>query len=288
MSNISVFCFAASYTVALLLECSRLFFRSGIRGILLISFAFAGLLAQTLFVIARLSQESPQDSLDWYLLVAWILAAIYLYLLFYHPKVPLGIFLLPLILALIAFAEYLPQESGYPMGKSAWGMVHGFSLLLGTVIIFFGFIGGLIYLIQSNRLQRKRVPIRFRLPSLEWTEKITSRCIVMAAILLATGVLSGIALNARGGDVPWSDPVVWSSGLLLLWLAAAMVFNAIYRPSRQGRKVAYLTLVSAAFLLLVLAVTRLVPSAHPTRQMPVDNLPHTQLIDTPKPMEAAS
>ena len=288
MDNISVFCFAASYTVALLLECSRLFFRSGIRGILLIGFACAGLLAQTLFVIARLSQESAQNSLDWYLLVAWILAAIYLYLLFYHPKVPLGIFLLPLILALIAFAEYLPQESGYPMGKSAWGMVHGFSLLLGTVIIFFGFIGGLIYLIQSNRLQRKQVPVRFRLPSLEWTEKITSRCIVMAAILLATGVLSGIALNARGGDVPWSDPVVWSSGLLLLWLTAAMLFNAVYRPSRQGRKVAYLTLVSAVFLLLVLAVTRLVPSAHPTRQLPGANLSHTQSNDISESTGACS
>ncbi|MEC7500971.1 MAG: cytochrome c biogenesis protein CcsA [Planctomycetota bacterium] len=288
MDKISVFCFAASYTVALLLELSRLFFRSGIRGVLLIGFACAGFLAQTLFVVARLAQESAQDSLDWYLLVAWILAAIYLYLLFYHPKIPLGIFLLPLILALIAFAEYLPQESGYPMGKSAWGMVHGFSLLLGTVIIFFGFIGGLIYLIQSNRLQRKRVPVRFRLPSLEWTEKITSRCIVLAAILLATGVLSGIALNAQEGDVPWSDPVVWSSGLLLLWLTAAMLFNVVYRPSRQGRKVAYLTLVSAVFLLLVLAVTRLVPSAHPTRQLPSANLSHTQSTDISKSTRAYS
>ena len=283
MGNISVFCFAASYSVALLLELSRLFFRSGIRGVFLISFACAGLLAQTLFVIARLSQESPRDTLDWYLLVAWFLAAIYLYLLFYHPKVPLGIFLLPLILALIAFAEYLPRESGYPMGESAWGMVHGFSLLLGTVIIFFGFIGGLIYLIQSHRLRKKQVPIRFRLPSLEWTEKITARCIVLAAILLATGVLSGIALNARQGKVPWSDPVVWSSGLLLLWLAGAMLFNAIYRPSRQGRKVAYLTLVSAVFLLFVLAVTRLVPSAHPTRDLAPTNLSDLESTKTAGP-----
>ncbi len=278
MDNISVFCFAASYSVALLLELSRLFFRSGIRGVLLISFAFAGLLAQTLFVVARLSQESSGNTLDWYLLVAWVLAAIYLYLLFYHPRVPLGIFLLPLILALIALAEYLPQESGYPMGKSAWGMVHGFSLLLGTVVIFFGFIGGLVYLIQSRRLQNKQVTVRFRLPSLEWTEKITARCIVVAAILLATGVLSGIALNARGGEVPWSDPVVWSSGLLLLWLAAAMIFNAVYRPSRQGRKIAYLTLVSALFLLLVLAVTRFVPSAHPTRKISTNILFYSEEI----------
>ena len=61
--------------------------------------------------------------------------------------------------------------------------------------------------------------------------------------------------------------MVWSSGLLLLWLAAAMVFNVVYRPARQGRKVAYLTLASAGFLLLVLAVTRLAPTAPPSRNM---------------------
>jgi len=280
MENISVFCFSASYTVALLLELSRLFFRSGIRGALLIGFAFAGFVAQTLFVIARFSQESSRDMLDWYLLVAWVLAAIYLYLLFYHPKVPLGIFLLPLVLALIAAAEYLPQESGYPLGKSAWGMAHGFSLLLGTVIIFFGLVGGVIYLIQSHRLQQKQMPFtRFRLPSLEWTEKITARCIVLSTILLATGVLSGIALNAREGEVPWSDPVVWSSGLLLLWLSVAMLFNIVYRPARQGRKVAYLTLASAIFLLLVLAVTRFVPSAHPTREISTENILRSESIE---------
>ena len=81
--------------------------------------------------------------------------------------------------------------------------------------------------------------------------------------------------------MPWSDPVVWSSGLLLLWLAAAMLFNAVYRPARQGRKVAYLTLASAGFLLLVLAVTRLVPNEHPTRKTSADHLPHgPRLLET--------
>ena len=48
MSGISVTCFAASYLVAWLLELSRLFFRSGIRGAVMVGFASAGLLAHTL------------------------------------------------------------------------------------------------------------------------------------------------------------------------------------------------------------------------------------------------
>ena len=45
VSGISVTCFAASYAVAWALEASRLFFRSGVRGVVMIGFAVAGLLA---------------------------------------------------------------------------------------------------------------------------------------------------------------------------------------------------------------------------------------------------
>ncbi len=55
-----------------------------------------------------------------------------------------------------------------------------------------------------------------------------------------------------------------------------MVFNVVYRPARQGRKVAYLTLASAGFLLLVLAVTRLAPTAHPSRNMSAENMSYLQ------------
>ena len=266
MSNISVVCFAASYGVALALEISRLFFRSGIRGTLMIVFGAVGFLTQTIFLVSRFTESPSQGWLDWYLLTAWILAAVYLYLTFYHPKNPIGIFILPLVLGLIGVAYALPDKRGFSVDTSTWGFVHGLALLLGTTIILIGFVGGLMYLIQSERLKRKRVPLeKFRLPSLEWTEKITGRCIVISAILLGIGVLSGIALNAQKGKLPWTDPIVWSSGLLLLWLTLAMVFNMAYRPARQGRKVAYLTVASMIFLLLVLAITQLVPSEHPTR-----------------------
>ncbi len=44
IAGISVFCFAASYTVTLALEISRLWFRSGVRGAVMLGFAGAGLL----------------------------------------------------------------------------------------------------------------------------------------------------------------------------------------------------------------------------------------------------
>ena len=95
MSNISVVCFAASYAVALALEISRLFFRSGIRGALMIVFGALGFLAQTIFLVSRFTESPSQGWLDWYLLTAWILAAVYLYLTFYHPKNPIKMIVVP-------------------------------------------------------------------------------------------------------------------------------------------------------------------------------------------------
>ena len=232
----------------------------------MIIFAAAGFLAQTLFLVARLTEPNTSGWLDWYLLAAWILVAAYLYLTFYHPRNPIGIFILPIVLALIGAAYLLPDARGFTLGASSWGLVHGLALLLGTAVILIGFVSGLMYLIQSSRLKHKRFAgSRFRLPSLEWAETITSRCIVISVVLLGVGVFSGIAINAQSGKVPWTDPVVWGSGLLLLWLAVVMAFNMIYRPARGGRKIAYLTLASMVFLLLVLALTQLIPSEHPTR-----------------------
>jgi hypothetical protein len=81
--------------------------------------------------------------------------------------------------------------------------------------------------------------------------------------LLAIGLISGIAINwtnpaddtlSSGRIIAWSNPVIWSSGILFSWLLIVSVFNFCYQPSRQGRKVAYLVIASFLFLVLELAI----------------------------------
>ena len=50
VKHVQIFCFLASYTVALALELSRLWFRSGIRGIVMLGFVVAGWIAHTAFL----------------------------------------------------------------------------------------------------------------------------------------------------------------------------------------------------------------------------------------------
>jgi len=272
ISGISVFCFAASYTVALLLELTRMFFRSGVRGALMLGFAGAGFLAHTLFLGYRATRASGSplsSAFDWDLLGAWALVVVYLYLTWYHPKVSIGVFLLPLVLALLGLSQFADQQP-FPQSRAGqvWGTVHGIFLLLGVVTVSLGFVAGVMYLIQANRLKHKLPATQgLRLPSLEWLERVNSRAIVISALLIGVGFVSGIILNLvlheRSIDqLPWSDPIIWRTALMFAWLLVAVLFSAIYRPARGGRKVAYLTVASFAFLAISLGLGVLLPSEH--------------------------
>ncbi|MEX1223376.1 MAG: cytochrome c biogenesis protein CcsA, partial [Pirellulales bacterium] len=206
------------------------------------------------------------------------------------------LFLLPVVLGLIGVA-YLFDDRPFPVNRASqvWGTVHGVSLLLGTVVVILGFIAGVMYLVQSYRLKHKLPPSdRFKLPSLEWLETTINRSIAISTLLLAAGVLSGVILNVairvgRGASgLGWNDPVVWTSGLLFGWLMAAWIFSALYRPARQGRKVAYLTFATFGFLVLTLAVVLWAPSDHPASvQVNADcGMRNAELIATLTPHSA--
>ena len=131
LEGVSITCFASSYLVALVLEVTRLVFRSGIRGAALLGFAGAGLLAHTVFLLHHALQTSgaPLSSQqDWYLLSAWVLVAGYIGLTCRQRKNVLGLFLLPLVLLLVGTAAWfadprrLPGNRPYNSGDSstAW------------------------------------------------------------------------------------------------------------------------------------------------------------------------
>jgi ABC-type uncharacterized transport system permease subunit len=240
-------------------------------------FVLAGFLAHTLYLAHRVVEYSAtplSSSFDWCLVAAWLLVAAYLYLSYYYPRAALGLYMLPMVLALVVAAAFAdPTPFAAHEALRAWGAVHGIALLLGTLTVMVGFVAGLMYLVQSYRLKHKQPPSPgFRLPTLEWLEKVNSRVIILSALLIGVGFLAGIILNMVGrGDgraVPWSDPVIWSSALMLGWLVSAAVFNVVYRPSRRGRKVAYLTVVSFGFLVLSLTMFLLVDSEHGSTPSP--------------------
>ena len=271
IANITITCFLASYAVALGLEVSRLYFRSGVRGALMLGFGAAGLFAHTLYLVHRAQVEATTplaSEFDFYLVSAWVLAALYLYLTVYHSHNPIGLFLLPLVILFVAGAAMFADPRPFPRDTATrwWGLVHGVCLLLGTVSVTIGFVTGCMYLLQARRLKKKLPPgAGLRLPSLEWSQKMNSRTIGLAVLMLLGGFLSGLVLNmnrrTHGEAVPWTDPVILSSSVLVGWMVAAWLFSIFYKPAQVGRKIAYLTVASFVFLLIAL-VSILMPTEH--------------------------
>jgi ABC-type transport system involved in cytochrome c biogenesis permease subunit len=297
MSGITTLCFAGSYAVALGLELARLGWRGRVRGVLAIGFAVAGIVAETLYLgyRAAMAESVPLSSAyEWFLLAAWGLVAVYLYLSLFHPAAASGVFILPLALALVAAARYASRKP-FPQSPATqvWGAIHGAFLVLGAVAVIFGFVAGVMYLLQSSRLKRLSqggsrgkgaVPLTrndgpggrhaeracyswLRLPSLEWLERANGRAILISVLMTGAGLVSGIVINLinhwhQRDELPWTDPIVWESAGLFGWLLAAALFNALYRPARRGRKVAYLTVASFVFLAIFLAAQLFNRSEH--------------------------
>ena len=272
LAGVQIICFAASYAVALVLEVSRLLFRSGVRGAVMLGFVGAGWVAHTVFLYYRAVHAVgvPLSSYrDWFLLAAWVLIVVYIYLGCCHPRTPFGLFLLPLALGLIATAALLADKpfAREPASK-VWGTIHGVSLLLGTVSVLVGFAAGMMYLGQAWRLKHQGPSATgLRLPSLEWLQRTNARAIVVSALMLGMGLLSGMILNAinyrhRAPVLPWNDPVVLSTSAMFVWLLLHAALSVFYQPVRQGRKIAYLTVASFLFLMVALAMTLLLGTRH--------------------------
>jgi hypothetical protein len=276
LSGISVVCFAASYAVALGCEASRLLFRSGVRGMVMVGFAAAGLIAHTLYLGWRAASESavPLSSpADLYLLLAWLLAAGYLWLTLSNPRTPVGLFLLPIVLALVGVAAFAPDVPSPLLRDSTsrlWGWFHAALHLVWTAAVVLAAVTGLMWLIQAGRLARKEPPLRgFRMPSLERLAVLMHRALAVAAWAAAAAFVSGIVLNAiqarRGAaeSVPWTDSVIFRMAIIVAWLVVADgVALALRRRPRGDRVTAWLGIVSLVAMAGWIAWGLAIPSRH--------------------------
>ncbi|MGC3971730.1 MAG: cytochrome c biogenesis protein CcsA [Pirellulales bacterium] len=274
LAGISLTCFTASYAVALLLEITRMWFRSGLRGVIMLGFAAAGVFAHTIYLGKRATESigTPLSSeFDWYLIAAWALAAVYLgwsarqQLVANERRTAVGIFILPLVLGLVAVGYYFGgrQPLAREVASNFWVRTHLTCLALGFVSVLVGFVIGVMDLVQASRLKRKIPPQQgLKLPSLEWLERSGVRSVYASFVLLALGLLTGVILNMVNGQFEWSDPTVLRFAVVVFWQTAATTFLSLYRPARQGRKTAYITIATAVIVLLSLGLGHFLPSRH--------------------------
>lgn len=272
VEGIKLLCFGASYSVALASEAAAAWLPTAMRRSISLAFAAAGVLAHTAYLGYRaLGADVPPltTSFDSLLVLAWVFAVGYVSLHWYHPKLTIGVFALPLVVGLVGLAAFLGPDSRRELAgwSRVWGPVHGAILAAGAAAVFVGFVAGLMYLVQARRLKAKHLPSEVvDLPSLERLERVIRQGITAAFPLLTVGLGIGLLLaiqERRGGNVQiqWWDAKVISA--TVVWLAFGFLLSVRSQPQFRGRRVAVLTIVAFCLLLFtIVAVDLLLPSWH--------------------------
>jgi ABC-type transport system involved in cytochrome c biogenesis permease subunit len=260
LERMTLFCFAACYGLALGLELLQLSRPRNVLRALAVGFGLTGLAAHTLFLIGR--EVSPASQAGALLFPAWILAVFYVIGAVHHRRVTWGVFVLPVVLMLCGIAGlfHLPMSgaasSRVPIswqGAGLWTILHISFFICAAVGVSVGFVASVMYLFQARRLKAKMLHGKgVRLLSLERLERMNRRAIALAFPLLTLGLLLGMALMAResGTLEGWTDPRIIST--VFLWLVFAIVVYLRYGLHLQGRRVALLTIMAFALLLVTL------------------------------------
>jgi ABC-type transport system involved in cytochrome c biogenesis permease subunit len=249
-------CFVAAYGLALLLEalCLRVD-RPALRYAALAA-GFVGFAGHSAYVYRYASHMPLLGQLRWLLYLAWILVVFYLFGEFRQRRMPWGVFVLPVVLALVGIGvAYDDPASAVAKhaGQGVWGPLHGVLILLASVGVCVGFAASVTYLVQAHRLRTKAPPGRVtKLLSLERLETMNRRALLLSFPLLTAGVLAGFVALLNSQVIGWADYRVIAT--LALWAAFALLLYVRFAQHVRGRQAALMTIVAFVLLLCCLAL----------------------------------
>ncbi len=267
LNNVQLSCFLLSYLTAFGLEVVSVMRSSKVARLTAIGFGIAGLVAHTAYLLIR-SREADLPPLlsstqDWVLVLAWLAVVLYLAIIALDRTLPLGLFLLPVVLTLIGVALFVSDdphslfanrgESQAEVAAHRWTMLHASSLLIGTGGVLLGFVLSIMYLIQHRRLRQKvnKAP-NVALPNLEKLATLNWWSVVVAVPLLTIGFVAGIIVGQLSPDTTaafsFTDPTVLAHAVV--WIAmAALFYRLLRRRGASGKTVAWQTVWAFGFLI---------------------------------------
>ncbi|HWL11073.1 MAG TPA: hypothetical protein VNQ76_21875 [Planctomicrobium sp.] len=266
LDKVTLFCFLASYTVALAVELSQFVRRSFVAQLATMLFTLAGFVAHTSYLLARSQQHDLPPLLssthDWVLVSAWLAVALYLGIQLWSPRLSVGIFALPLVLILVGIAPFTsrtPIPQVFQMHW--WTMSHAAAYSLGIVGVLLALLVSLMYLIQHHRLKQKRSELpALHLVSLERLSQLNWWLIIVSVPLQTLGMITGLYMIhlSKSGDHP-VDLMSITVGLnALVWIAMTILFGwMLADKNATGRLVAWRTILACVFLLFTLLVLKL-------------------------------
>src|SRR5437868_90344 len=191
----------------------------------------------------------------------WLLALAYLYIEMTTDERAMGVFILPLLIALQAIPAFRPGvEDRAPVLQGPLFGAHVSSLLFAYASFALACVIGITYVLLFKEIKAKHLGFFYaRLPSLQVLDRMNQRAIVIGWIFLTVGLIVGAvwAAQARVGYAA-GDPRVQAMSLqdpkilaaVVCWFVYSFELFAARRIGWGGRRSAYLSAIGFAIVLL--------------------------------------
>ena len=190
----------------------------------------------------------------------WLLALAYLYTEMTTDERAMGVFILPLLVALQAIPAFRPSiEDRAPVLQGPLFGVHVSSLLFAYASFALACVIGITYVLLFKEIKAKHLGFFYaRLPSLQVLDRMNQRAIVIGWIFLTVGIIVGVvwageARSYAGGDprvqaMSLQDPKIFAA--LICWGVYSFELFAARRIGWGGRRAAYLSALGFAIVLV--------------------------------------
>ena len=190
----------------------------------------------------------------------WLLALAYLYTEMTTDERAMGVFILPLLVALQLIPALNPGvEPRSPVLQSPLFGVHVSALLLAYASFALACVIGVTYVLLFKEIKAKHLGIFYaRLPSLQILDRMNQQAIVIGWIFLTVGLAVGAVWTpqalAYAPDLPQlramslQDPKIFVA--VVCWAIYSFELFAARRIGWGGRRAAYLSALGFAIVLL--------------------------------------
>jgi len=200
----------------------------------------------------------------------WLLALSYLYTEMTTDERAMGVFILPLLVALQTIPALRPMiEARAPLLQGPLFGIHVLSLLFAYASFALACVIGITYVLLFKEIKAKHLGFFYaRLPSLQVLDRMNQRAIVIGWVFLTVGIVAG-AIWARtysGADphvraMSLQDPKIFVS--VVCWIVYSFELFAARRIGWAGRRAAYLSAIGFAIVLLnFVPISYFIPQSH--------------------------
>jgi ABC-type transport system involved in cytochrome c biogenesis permease subunit len=190
----------------------------------------------------------------------WLLALAYLYTEMTTEERTMGVFIVPLLVALQAIPAIRPGvERQAAILESPWFGVHVSSLLFAYASFALACVIGVTYVLLFKEIKAKHLGFFYtRLPSLQRLDAMNVRAVTIGWIFLTIGVVVGAVWTVQARADAVLDPRLRAMSILDPKIAVAMLSWAIYSFQLyarraigwSGRRAAWLSTVGFAIVLV--------------------------------------